>query len=256
MNWTTKFFGSSGAGTASQMPLLPDGVLVYAIGDIHGRVDLLKKLFALIKTDILSSDFKTVYFVFLGDYIDRGFQSKQVIDHLLDQDWGDLKAVFLKGNHEQTMLDFLTRPEIGPQWIEYGGLETLNSYGIKPPDQRADLSAWGRVSSELSARLPKTHLEFLENLHSCFELGECYFVHAGVDPSRPLDSQSDEDRLWIRDRFLGSTKKHTKVIVHGHTPEDRPVWNGRRIGVDTGAYITNRLTAAKIQGYNIEFIAT
>ena len=248
--------GMDGPDIAVPKSLLPDGVRAYAIGDIHGRADLLEKLFNLLRSDIMDREFKSLYFVFMGDYIDRGFHSRAVIDLLLKQDWGSLKAVFLKGNHEQTLLDFLKSPEVGPQWIGFGGRETLISYGVKVPDQKSDLAAWEVASKELRERMPERHLKFLNQLNLHFELGNCYFVHAGVDPQRDLDDQTDQDRMWIRDRFIGSTKKLSKVIVHGHSPEDKPVWDGRRIGVDTGAYITNRLTAARIQGTDIEFFST
>ena len=251
----SKLFKRSETKT-DQQALLEDGVCVYAIGDIHGRCDLLDRLFTLLREDILKGGFSSLYFVFLGDYIDRGFQSRQVLDLLISQHWGQLNAVFLKGNHEQTMLDFLTAPDVGPQWVEYGGRETLLSYGVQVPEQKSDMVAWERASADLNRALPETHRSFLNSLRSEFQLGECYFVHAGVDPGRPLLEQTDEDRLWIRDKFLSSGKKMEKVIVHGHTPEEYPVWNGRRIGVDTGAYITNRLTAARIENSTVDFIST
>lgn len=236
--------------------LLAEGVRVYAIGDIHGRCDLLDRLFALLYEDISKGGFSSLYFVFLGDYIDRGYQSRQVLDRLISQQWGKLNAVFLKGNHEQTLLDFLDSPDVGPQWTEYGGRETLNSYGISVPEQKSDIAAWERTSEKLKDAMPESHLSFLRSLRSEFQLGGCYFVHAGVNPDKSLANQTDEDRLWIRDRFTSNSKQMAKVIVHGHTPEERPIWDGRRIGVDTGAYITNCLTAAKINKNSVDFIST
>lgn len=256
MDWLKRQLGLSGESGERRRLLVPEDVRVYAIGDIHGRADLLEQLFEQLKADISDKNFRRLYIVFLGDYIDRGFESKRVIDLLLNQKWGNLRAVFLKGNHEQTMLDFLTKPEIGAQWVEFGGRETLNSYGVKPSEVLQDASAWQVVSEQLKENLPETHLHFLSGLQTYFELGNCYFVHAGVDPTKRLDDQTDEDRLWIRDNFLSSERKLSKVIIHGHSPEENPVWDGRRIGVDTGAYITNRLSAARIQGGNVKFFTT
>lgn len=238
--------------------LLAPGELVYAIGDIHGRADLLNELFGLIRTDLAreGQSSERVTIVFLGDYVDRGLQSKAVIDLILAQDWGQIRTVFLKGNHEQTLLDFLEEPGIGPEWFEYGGRETLMSYGVTIPRLISDGSQWQQMAADFKKRLPTDHRMFLKNLMSWFELGQCYFVHAGVDPSKPMDKQQDSDRLWIRDRFLENTKRWERIVIHGHTPEAQPIWNGRRIGVDSGAYITNKLTAACIRGSAVKFLST
>ena len=237
--------------------LLPAGERVYAFGDIHGRHDLLADLFVLIEKDLINSHcLNKVTFVFLGDYIDRGFQSRQVVDLLARQDWGGINVVFLRGNHEQTMLDFLSDARVGPQWMDYGGKETLASYGVALPPPLADEVSWHETSQSLLEALPSNHLEFLRSLKVFYQVGNCYFVHAGVDPSRSFDEQTDDDRLWIRDRFLDDTRKLEKVVVHGHTPESGAIWDGRRIGVDTGAYITNKLTAAKIEGRSVDFVST
>lgn len=255
MRWLDKILKKP-ARLTRRLSLLPDGVCAYAIGDVHGRADLLERLLELVKLDVAKGGFSQGYIVFLGDYIDRGFQSKKVLDLILDQNWGDIKTVFLLGNHEQTMLDFLRSPDVGMQWAEYGGLETLNSYTVQAPQQKQDIVAWEQTMLELQQALPSSHLDFLQNLRSSFELGNCFFVHAGIDPAKSLDMQTDDDLLWIRDKFLASKKTFEKVIVHGHTPEDAPVWNGRRIGADTGAYITNRLTAARICGNQVDFLST
>lgn len=241
---------------AKDAPLLPEGVRLYAIGDIHGRADLLEKLFAQLRADIKGGDFNQLHFVFLGDYIDRGFQSREVIEIILSQEWGALKPTFLLGNHEKTLLDFLDDPSVGPSWMEYGGRETLSSYGVELQNGGKGEASWRAASEGLRAALPVSHLNFLRSLKLSFVLGECYFVHAGVNPDRPVADQSEDDQLWIRDRFLESRKRLEKVIVHGHTPETSPVWDGRRIGVDTGAYITNRLTAVRIEGGGVDFIST
>ena len=240
------------------LPLVEQGQLVYAIGDIHGRADLLNKIFDLIKVDFEREHegIDRVYLVFLGDYVDRGLQSKSVVDLIISQEWGDINAVFLRGNHEQTLLDFLENPQIGPQWLDYGGRETLMSYGVQMPRLRLNSGDWEDVCMEFRERLPANHLTFFRSLRTWFELGNCYFVHAGVDPSRSLEMQSDSDRMWIRDKFLDYDHPLDRVIVHGHTPEENPIWDGRRIGIDTGAYITNRLTAARIDSHAVKFLST
>ena len=254
MRWFSKLRKSS-SPPIERGSLVPEGVAVFAIGDIHGRLDLLERLMRRLVEEVRGLARVEVHFVFLGDYIDRGFSSKQVIDFLVKAEWGRVIPVFLKGNHEQVLLDFLERPDVGPRWIEYGGRETLSSYGISIPSDKSDVAAWGKTSEALSRAMPETHKAFLGSCRTWHEIGQCYFVHAGIDPTKPLSDQTDEDRLWIRDKFLFSPKKADMVIVHGHTPEDEPVWNGRRIGIDTGAYITNKLTAARIFGSHVEFIA-
>ena len=256
MGWLGKLMGASPGQDARRSGMVPDGAVVFAVGDIHGRFDLLQKLMTKLSGEVRQNQYEDVHLIFLGDYIDRGFDSKSVLDYLARMEWGRVKPVFLLGNHEQTMLDFLERPDVGARWIEYGGRGTLISYGVQVPENRADMAAWEAASAALKKAMPKSHVDFLKGLQSFHEFGNCYFVHAGIDPARSLSEQTDEDRLWIRDKFLSSSKKFEKVIVHGHTPEEQPTWNGRRIGVDTGAYITNTLTAVRICGSEVDFITT
>ncbi len=236
---------------------VPDGRRVYAVGDIHGRADLLVRLLEDLRRDAAQGGFQgRPILIFLGDYIDRGFQSRDVIDVLLSDQLSPFETYFLKGNHEASMLQFLSDPSVGPRWAEFGGAETLVSYGIQPPRTRTSLDDWSRASDELQQVLPADHLHFLRNLDLSVRIGDYVFVHAGVRPGVPLDQQSEYDMLWIRDEFLSDRKPLGAVIVHGHTPTSAPHRDSRRIGVDTGAYLSGRLTAARFEHDTVEFIAT
>lgn len=236
---------------------IPDGRRVYAIGDVHGRADLLKNLLADIQRDALSGDYKgRPVLIFLGDYIDRGFQSREVIDILLGDLMSPFDTYFLKGNHEAAMLQFLSEPGMGPRWIEHGGAETLVSYGVRPPRSRTATDEWAIASQELKRLLPREHLQFLMSLQLSLRIGDYMFVHAGVRPGVELDQQSEYDMLWIRDEFLNDTRALGAVVVHGHTPASQPHRDSRRVGVDTGAYISGQLTAARFEHEAVEFLST
>lgn len=229
--------------------------LVYAIGDIHGRLDLLLALLAKISADDPAAGAELI---FLGDYIDRGPDSAGVIDALLtDLRITQRRPVFLKGNHEATMLAFLEDPMHGPAWSKFGGSDTLLSYGVRPPKRpSADLAGWEESRRQLVAALPQAHVSFLTELDLFADRGSYFFVHAGVDPSRPVHGQSEAEYLWIRDAFLQDERKLSQIIVHGHTPELKPVADRRRVGTDTGAYASGVLTAARIDSEGVRFIST
>ena len=232
----------------------PPARTVYAIGDIHGRKDLLERLVRIIKDHAGESDHELI---FLGDYIDRGPDSAGVVDFLIHSEaLRDTDCTFLKGNHEATLLDFLDTPDVGSSWSTYGGLETLLSYGVQEIGLSKDEAQWANTSQRLRQKLPAEHLEFYQNLQSFAVRGEYLFVHAGVNPEKPLDEQTDADLLWIRDAFLGDTRQYDYMIVHGHTPQSEPSKDKRRIGLDTGAYQTGLLTAAAISAAGVEFIST
>ncbi len=238
-------------------PKVPTGRRVYAIGDIHGRADLLMRLLGEMTDDIARGGFEgRPILVFLGDYVDRGFQSREVLNILLSNTLSPFETYFLKGNHEAAMLQFLTDPSIGPRWAEFGGVETLVSYGVKPPRTRTSVEEWTRASKELNALLPPEHRHFLANLDLSVRIGDYVFVHAGVRPSAPLDQQTEQDLLWIRDEFLDDRRHLGAVIVHGHTPVQQPYRDSRRIGIDTGAYLSGRLTAARFEDDHVDFLTT
>jgi serine/threonine protein phosphatase 1 len=236
---------------------VPMGRRVYAVGDIHGRADLLIKLLEELRKDARIGNYQgRPILIFLGDYVDRGFQSKDVINVLLSNMVSPFETYFLKGNHEQAMLQFLGDPGIGPRWAEYGGAETLVSYGVQPPRQRTSMEEWMQASADLHEALPNEHLHFLKSLELSVRVGDYVFVHAGVRPGVPLDQQSEHDLLWIRDDFLNDRRSLGAVIVHGHTPIPKPYRDTRRISLDTGAYLSGKLTAARFEHDGVEFITT
>ena len=227
---------------------------VYAIGDIHGRCDLLERLIPKIAAH--SGD-EPSELIFLGDYIDRGPQSREVIDYLIHApELAPFDCTFLMGNHEATLLQFLDTPGVGPSWSSFGGLETLLSYGVRPPTLQKTPDVWQEASDQLREALPQEHLDFLKGLELFAQREDYLFVHAGVDPDKPFEFQGEAEFLWIRDAFLASRRTLPWKIVHGHTPEPAPYSDRRRIGVDTGAYQTGVLTAACISAQGIEFLAT
>lgn len=227
------------------------GRVIYAIGDIHGQLELLDQLLDIIAKDFagLSRNDRPVL-VFVGDYVDRGPMSKGVIDRLISLKATAGEAGFevrtLMGNHEQTMLSFMENPEAGTAWVEFGGGETLASYGVDRPPPRAEPSAWLEAQFQLQRRLPSTHLSFLRGLELSAVYGEYLFVHAGVRPGVPLDRQDPEDMMWIRGDFLSQPHRLDYVVVHGHTPEEEPFLGPDRINIDTGAYATGVLTAVRL----------
>ena len=233
---------------------IPEGIRIYAVGDVHGRADLLEKIFASIDADLDSRPAGTTIEVFLGDYIDRGPASSKVLDCLIDR-CRSHRALCLRGNHEDYMLEFLKDPTIFDEWGRYGGLETLMSYGLTPslnidPDERA------RLASALKRALPEGHHRFLASLRTTFTCGDFFFVHAGVRPGIPLKEQSKEDLLWIRGDFLTYEEQFEKVIIHGHTPVTIPDIHPNRINIDTGAFATGHLTCLVLEGQTYYFIRT
>ena len=236
---------------------IPPGRRVYAVGDVHGRADLLTRLIAELNRDIARGGFEgRPILVFLGDYIDRGFQSREVLSILLSPALSSFETYFLKGNHESAMLQFLDDPAIGPRWGEFGGVETLVSYGVKPPRVRTSKEEWARCSEDLNKVLPPEHRQFLASLDLSVQIGDYVFVHAGMKPGVPLEQQSEYDLLWIREEFLEDRRLFGPVIVHGHTPSAAPYRDARRIGIDTGAYLSGKLTAARFEHDRVDFMMT
>jgi serine/threonine protein phosphatase 1 len=235
-------------------PSLPPGTRIYAIGDVHGRVDLLDKMLTLIEADVQGHATLKHLYVFLGDYIDRGRWSRETINRLIKH--GEVReSVFLKGNHELMALNCLSDRKLIDRWLRLGGIETLASYGVA-----ADLFANGKQTAEIQLAfhnaLPQTHFRFFRNLQGCFTCGDFFFVHAGVKPSAGLTHQRESDLLWIRDEFLSSNRDFGKIIVHGHSPTDRLDVRSNRINVDTGAFATGRLTCLVIEGETLHKIDT
>ncbi|WP_235017182.1 metallophosphoesterase family protein [Tistlia consotensis] len=236
-------------------PCVPPGLRVYAIGDIHGRLDLLEALHDSIRADAEAHASERRELVYLGDYVDRGSASKQVIDTLIEQPLDGFEAVHLMGNHEFFLHRFLDDPEIGDVWLMNGGETTLQSYGIEPwddPPHGRERLDW--LSERFNEVLPESHRRFLDDLRLSYELGDYLFVHAGVRPGVPLDQQDPDDLIWIREPFLRSEGGFGKLVVHGHTPDVNPVQRSNRICVDTGACYGGRLTALVLQADGRDFL--
>lgn len=227
-------------------PRLPDGVRVYAIGDVHGRADLLQSLLTVIDADLERSAPGRAIQVFLGDYVDRGPDSRAVIDILIERSRTH-ETVCLMGNHEVFLLEVLNDPSRLQEWRHYGGLLTLVSYGITPT-MNPGAEEQVELIEALKRVIPPEHLAFLQQRPSSFACGDYFFVHAGIKPGVPLERQRDEDMLWIRDEFLESEERFAKYIVHGHTPVPAPDIRPNRINIDTGAYATGNLTLLTLQG--------
>lgn len=237
---------------------VPRGLRVYAIGDVHGRLDLLDRLLDEIMADGEDAQDRMKYLVFLGDYIDRGPDSAGVIDRLAEGPPPGFGALYLKGNHEAAMVRFLTDIRIGPTWLRFGGGATLHSYGILPPpaDEPPQPTVLADIQRRLRDTLPARHLDFLTRLKASVPIGHYLFVHAGIRPGVPLDRQQEDDLLWIREDFLESPADHGRVVVHGHTISMNPEVRANRIGIDTGAYATNRLTCLILDGTERRFLST
>ena len=236
-------------------PRVPDDRRIYVVGDIHGRIDLLARLHAMILADAETAPDRKRVLIYLGDYVDRGPGSFEVVDALIYQPLAGFEAVHLMGNHEDMMLEFLDGPP-APLWTANGGIATLASYGVEPPAalfHPADLETFRR---RLQEAMPEDHLRFLQNLRFYHIEGDYFFVHAGVRPGVPLDAQEPREMMWIRDRFLISDGDFGKRVVHGHTPSLLPEVYDNRIGIDTGAFYTGRLTCLVLEGAEHRFLHT
>jgi len=222
--------------------------LVYAIGDVHGRLDCLTPLLEAIRADAEATGLRP-RLILLGDLVDRGPESRQVVDRVLAlvaEGWCEVET--LKGNHEEALLLFLEEPTFGAAWAEHGGGPTLLSYGVAPPRTRTDEAAWAATRDAFAAALPAEHLAFYRGLKLWTASDDYLFVHAGVRPGVPIERQVEADLLWIRGPFLETERSGDKVVVHGHTPADQAEMTPWRIGVDTGAYATGLLSAVRLHG--------
>jgi serine/threonine protein phosphatase 1 len=225
---------------------LPRETRIYAVGDIHGRADLLDETIARIDEDLERRPTKYTVEVYLGDYVDRGPDSKSVID-LLAVRLVQNGAVCLRGNHEALMEAFLQDPAELQSWLPLGALQTFASYGIS---LRSRATA-ADLHRSFVAALPRTHELFLQCLRNSFRCGDFLFVHAGIRPGLPIELQDSNDMLWIRDEFLNSRQDHGVFVVHGHTPVPHPDIHHNRINIDTGAWRSGTLTCIAIEGSTI-----
>ena len=231
----------------------PAGCRAYAIGDVHGRLDLLKELLARIERDDAARPAAKTYVVLLGDLIDRGPDSAGVIDHFLNQPPAFGRPIYLKGNHEEFLLSVLDgEDEMVGSWLTYGGYECAESYGVSK-GWTLNVSSH-EVAGRLRAAVPDAHRRFLAEMADSFQFGDYLFVHAGIRPGVPLDQQNGKDLRWIREGFLDNRNDHGVMVVHGHTIVDRPEQHPNRIALDTGAYRSGVLTALGIEGRERWFI--
>ncbi len=236
------------AAKDASAPRVDADMRLYAIGDIHGRLDLLEALLAKISADRAAHEAARHKLIFLGDYVDRGNHSRELLDLFSQGPIDGFETIYLRGNHEDFLLRFLDDSKGGSNWLYYGGANTLISYGIQASPLEADPNRLIAIQQKLRAALPDSHLTFLRGLEFSYVVGDYFFVHAGVRPGTALAEQSKEDLLWIRDKFLASTADHGSVVVHGHSVRMRPEMLANRIGIDTGAYDTGVLTCLVLQG--------
>lgn len=233
---------------------LPPGMRIYAIGDVHGRLDCLSRIEdSIARHEAMLGDGQDAHVIFLGDYIDRGPSSRGVIEALVPRTFAGLSARHLLGNHEDAMLHFLASPRDGSDWLHFGGTATLASYGVGTAASitPAQLPA---VAKRLQERLPEAHIAFLRELELTILLGGFLFVHAGIRPGIALAKQTRRDLLNIRDPFLGADRPLPWRVVHGHTIVEAAEITPTRISLDTGAYATGRLSCAVIEGRNVAIL--
>jgi serine/threonine protein phosphatase 1 len=245
------------AGDQGRIRCAPDGQLIYAIGDIHGRADLLDSLLTQITDDaerVPEARQKTL--IFLGDYIDRGPDSARLVETLLSGLPAGFDAHFLTGNHEAMLVGFLDETANLTHWVRNGGDATLASYGIELSEDDIDAEHADRLRRLFARALPQAHRKFFDSLELSVVLGDYFFVHAGIRPGLPLDQQDPHDLLWIREEFGCCDEDFGKLVVHGHTSGPKPIIRSNRICIDTHAWSSGRLTALRIYGSGQELLWT
>jgi serine/threonine protein phosphatase 1 len=239
----------------AQVAAMAQGERVYAIGDVHGRLDLLTALLDSIDRDDAGRDVARTRIVLLGDLVDRGPQSKQVIDHLIERDWHGREVAMLKGNHEEVFLLTLAGDlEATRFWLRIGGAETMISYGT--PAELIESGDPLDIAEDFMRRVPSGHVAFLQSMGDSLVIGGYCFVHAGIKPGVPIDRQKPADLRWIRDRFLDYEGSHGAMIVHGHSIATEVENLHNRIGIDTGAYASGKLTSVGLEGDQRWFLST
>ncbi len=259
MNFLTQLF-SRKAPKPGPVYTVPDGYLVYAVGDIHGRFDLLEKLVGMIEADAAerkaNDPIEQCSLIFLGDYVDRGFQSKQVLDYLqaFNPDWAEVTCLI--GNHEAMMLEFIDDPVGSEGWLHFGGVATLASYGAKVEEAESGQTDLLATASAFADKFPRAHRDFIRSMPASHQLGDYFFVHAGIRPGVSLHAQDPFDLMSIRQEFTESRRDFGVRVVHGHTGVQNPLSLPGRIAVDTIAYATGRLTAVALHAETVEFITT
>jgi len=242
-NLVTRFRASS-----TPKPSIAEGRRLYVVGDIHGRLDLLDQLLTIIDTDDSAREATETHLIFLGDLIDRGPHSAQVVERLRQLAAAAPGATrFLLGNHEEVFLAAVAGNEEAFRFfIRIGGRETVLSYGVSEEEYRQ--LDYPELLAAFRAKVPPDHVDFIQGFENLILDGDYAFVHAGIRPNVPLVEQREKDLRWIREEFLSARTPHEKVIVHGHTISTEPELLPHRIGLDTGAYVSGTLTAMGFEG--------
>ncbi len=230
---------------------------VYAVGDLHGRHDLLRAIETRILEDAVRQPFALqMFLVYVGDYVDRGFQSRQVLDHFCaDSSLEGIPRILLRGNHDLWMQAFLEGEPVGESWLRFGGDATLASYGVRLNPKLPAAERFAEAREAFLERMPEAHRKLLDELETAFSLGDYFFCHAGIRPGVPLAAQQESDLFWIREPFLSWTGEPEKIVVHGHTVSETPVVRRNRIGIDTGACFTGTLTCLVLEGSAFRFLS-
>jgi len=241
--------------TEKPLPRTPRGYRAYAVGDVHGRLDLLKDMLARVEADLAEHPPRRAILLFLGDLIDRGPASCQVIEKLRTYRHPRLRPIFLMGNHEEVLLRLLAGERgILASWLRFGGTQCLASYGVdaaafKSMSEREALAA-------IKKAIPETHRSFIADFADTVRFGDYLFVHAGIRPAVDISMQSQADLRWIRQPFLDDDSDHGFVVVHGHTISETVDERMNRIGIDTGAYRTGVLTGLVLEGDERRFLTS
>jgi serine/threonine protein phosphatase 1 len=233
----------------------PEGLRLYAIGDIHGCDDMLADVHVRIAADLAGRPVADHRIIHIGDYVDRGPDSAGVIRRLVRLRAENPRMLFLRGNHDERLLAFLDDPSVGDLYLSdnIGGPATLRSYGVTPSRSLLGYD-YRRLSQRLAEAMPAEHRAFLEELETTLRFGDYLFVHAGIRPGVPLDMQDLQDLIWIRDEFLFDGRDHGFVVIHGHTPANQPEVRPNRINVDTGAVFGGPLTCLALEGTAHRFL--
>jgi serine/threonine protein phosphatase 1 len=231
---------------------VPDGLRLYAIGDVHGCDDALAAVHAAIATDLVWRPVADHRIIHVGDYTDRGPDSAGVVERLVELTARDTRVLCLRGNHDQKLLDFLAHPaEAAPAFFSFGGKATLKSYDVNARGQNYD-----GLGRQLAEKIPAAHRAFLAQLPYSVRFGDYFFCHAGIRPDVPLEAQTPDDLMWIRDGFLGDASDFGVVVVHGHTVTEtlKPEIKPNRVDIDTGAVFGGPLTCLVLEGTEMRFL--
>jgi serine/threonine protein phosphatase 1 len=236
----------------------PADTVIYAVGDIHGRLDLLERIHRNIADDAQRRASRHKRVIYLGDYVSRGENSRAVVDLVCAWLPPGFERVMLKGNHEDLLLRFLGGAlAAGRHWFDYDGLDALADYGVAISDRKLrDDASVEALRKRFAAALPPSHLEFFRSLRVSHRAADYFFVHGGVRPGVPLEMQNDRDCMWIRKSFLDSDAEHGAIVVHGHSISAQPEVRHNRIGIDTGAYRSGVLTCLVLDGEGLSFLQT